>query len=252
MKLLSVLVAAYKAEKWLPQCIASIQGQKLPFDWEIELLVGVDACDATLAQARSCQDPNTRIYVMAENSGTYVTFNTLMKYARGELISRFDADDVMKPGFIAEQIERLEFVADVTMTWSIYTDQNLRPASYVKPFSNFHQPGGLRRKGSEGQIMMRHEVWQELGGFQPWKCGADIDFVKRARLAGFIIEEVADFLYYRRIHDQCLAQHPDTNFQSSYRKDVEMKRVALQAAYNKRECPLKLDPVTCPVEAVFE
>lgn len=252
MKLLSVLVAAYRADRWLPECLASIAKQKLPADCNIEVLIGVDGCDATRVQALACKTDYTRVITMRANNGTYITFNTLMEHAKGDYISRFDADDVMRPGYLLAQLERLKAGADMTMTWSTYTDVHLKPTDYVISHKNYHPKGGLRRGGSEGQFMIKRTVWEALGGFYPWPCAADTDFRDRAKIAGFNVDIVERFLYYRRTHHDSLTAHPTTNFESPIRKKLERKREQLVLAYEAAKIPIKISPVTAAIDSIYE
>ncbi len=243
MKTLSILVAAYRAEKWLAECIASIQSQCLPDGWCCELLIGVDGCGATEKVARQFMQDNVKVISMAKNFGTYVTFNTLMQYATGQLICRFDADDVMRDGYLAKQINELQQGSDMTMTWSIYTDAELTPTDHVQAHPNYHPPGGLNRRGTEGQFMLRRSVWDCLGGFRPWRCAADSDFLARVRHAGFSISVVEEFLYYRRTHPDSLIAHPETNFSSVLRTGLEKIRADLVLEYQRSAASLKVTPV---------
>lgn len=243
MKKLSILVAAYQAEKWLAECITSIQDQHLPDGWCCEVLVGVDGCEATEKVARQFDQEGIKVVSMAKNFGTYVTFNTLMQYATGQLICRFDADDVMRDGYLAKQINELERGVDMTMTWSIYTDAELTPTDHVDAHPNYHPPGGLNRRGTEGQFMIQRAVWDRLGGFRAWRCAADSDFLARIRHSGLSIKVVEDFLYYRRTHPDSLIAHPETSFGSALRTRLEKVRANLVMEYQRSTASLKIEPV---------
>ena len=243
MKKLSILVAAYRAEKWLAECILSIQNQYLPDGWCCEVLVGVDGCEATGKVAVQFDQDNLKVISMVKNVGTYVTFNTLMQYATGQLICRFDADDVMRDDYLAKQIDRLQQGADMTMTWSIYTDAELTPTAHVGAHPNYHPPWGLNRRGTEGQFMIRWAVWDRLGAFRPWRCAADSDFLERVKHAGFNVSVVEEFLYYRRTHPDSLIAHPKTNFSSELRTGLEKVRADLVLEYQRSTTSLKVEPV---------
>ncbi len=243
MNKLSILVAAYRAEKWLAECIQSIQSQCLPDGWCYELLVGVDGCEATEKVAAQFDQTNVKLFSMTRNVGTYVTFNTLMQYATGELICRFDADDVMRDQYLARQINELEQGTDMTMTWSIYTDAELTPTSHVDAHPNYHPPWGLNRRGTEGQFIIRRTVWDRLGAFRPWRCAADSDFLERVKYAGFNVGVVEEFLYYRRTHPNSLIAHPKTNFSSELRTRLEKVRANLVLEYQRSTANLKVEPI---------
>jgi glycosyltransferase involved in cell wall biosynthesis len=242
MKTISILIAAYNAQNWLTDCLNAVLAQSLPAGWKMEILLGVDGCDSTLQLTQAIQRPELSVFYLKKNSGTYLTFNTLMRYATGELICRFDADDVMKPGYLSTQIQTIEQGMDMTMTWSIYTDANLVPTSYVLAHEVYHPDQGLNRRGSEGQFVIRRDVWQRLGGFRAWRCGADTDFFKRLRVAGFSHTVIPEFLYFRRTHEQSLTVHPDTNFKSPFRKYIQKLTADYQEQYLAGKRSLKVRP----------
>ena len=242
MKTISVLIAAYKAHHWLKQCLDSVFSQSLPAGWKLEILLGIDGCNETLEFTRNIQHPELNVFFLKNNSGTYLTFNTLMRYATGDLICRFDADDVMKPDFLSSQIQVIEQGTDMTMTWSIYTDANLNPTSYVMAHEVYHPENGLNRRGSEGQFIIKRHIWQRLGGFRAWRCGADTDFFKRIRAAGFSHTVIPEFLYFRRTHENSLTTHTQTNFKSPLRKQIQKLCADYQEQYLTGKRSVKIRP----------
>ncbi|NOX43678.1 MAG: glycosyltransferase family 2 protein [Gammaproteobacteria bacterium] len=221
MKTISIVISAYQAQDWLSDCLDSVFSQILPKGWQMQILVGIDGCPTTLYYAQRLRHANLTIIALKQNRGTYITFNTLMRLVNGELICRFDIDDVMQKDYLARQIKVLEAGVDMTMTWSIYTDVNLRATSYVLAHEVYHPKNGLNCRGSEGQFIIRRQVWQRLGGFRAWRCGADTDFFKRLCCAGFQHQIIEKYLYLRRTHAGSLTAHPDSNFQSPLRLKIQ-------------------------------
>jgi glycosyltransferase involved in cell wall biosynthesis len=242
MKTISILIAAYQAQEWLEDCLGAVFTQQLPDGWKMQVLLGIDGCDNTLKLVHMIDQSKLEIVHLIHNQGTYITFNTLMRYATGDFIARFDADDVMKPGYLFTQIQALEAGADMVMTWSIYTDASLQATSYVLAHDVYHPENGLNRRGAEGQFVIKREVWQRLGGFRAWRCGADTDFFKRLRLAGFTHSIIEQFLYLRRTHENSLTAHPDSNFQSPLRLSIQKLSKKYQQQYETGECDLKIRP----------
>ncbi len=243
MKTVSVLIAAYRARAWLADCLNAVLSQALPPGWQLQVLVGIDGCDDTLAWLQAAHYggvEGVELVHLKQNSGTYITFNTLMRYAHGELIARFDADDVMQPGYLAAHIAAIESGADMSLCWSIYTDAQLRPTSHVLAHTVYHPEHGLNRRGAEGQFVIRRAVWQALGGFRPWRCGADTDFFKRVRCAGFVHQVIEQFLYLRRTHPSSLTVDPATNFQSPLRLAIQKRVARYQEQYSAGTRGLKI------------
>ena len=169
MKTVSVLIAAYKAERWLEQCILSVQAQTLPAGVALEVLIGIDGCASSLAAAKRLVAGNVKVFNSPKNNGPFVMFNTLMQFSTGDWICRFDADDVMHTDFLLEQMQRLSGDANITMTWSIFVDEHLRPTSIILANENFRPARGENRKGAEGCFILERQVWDRLGGFRPWR-----------------------------------------------------------------------------------
>jgi glycosyltransferase involved in cell wall biosynthesis len=242
MKTISVLIAAFKAQAWIEDCLDSVWAQRLPPGWNLQVLLGIDGCAETLAAVTSIRCESLDVIYARHNQGTYVTFNTLMLYAVGELICRFDADDVMRPGYLSAQIDAIDSGADMTLTWSIYTDANLDTVPVCSRKYGVEDPNGFCRTAWEGQFVIRDAVWRRLGAFQPWRTSADTDFLHRVKAAGFRVHVVEQFLYFRRIHEHALTRHPDSNFQSALRQDVERLMVEYQREYLSGERPLSVRP----------
>lgn len=140
----------------------------------------MEGCQDTLGVARGCADRNNvTVIALKENRGTYVTLNTRMHLADSDFICHFDADDVMMPGYLTQQTETIEAGMDMTMTWRIYTDAPLPPTTtiIVYKYPDIHREDGLHPKSSVENFVIRRHVWKNLGGFRPWRCRADSDFL---------------------------------------------------------------------------
>ena len=241
MKTISIVIAAFQAQDWLDDCLESVFNQKLPDGWLMQILLGIDGCPATLTYAQRLRHSGISVIYLKQNRGTYVTFNTLMRFAKGELICRFDADDVMQEDFLAHQINVLETGADMTMTWSIYTDADLQATSQVLAHETYHPENGLHQRGSEGCFIIRREVWQRLDGFRDWRCGADTDFFNRLRCAGFQHQIIEKYLYLRRTHVGSLTAHPETNFQSPTRLEIQKLVYEYNELYQQGKQDLRVE-----------
>ncbi len=242
MKTLSVLIAAFDARRWLGDSLDAVFGQKLPAGWRLQVLLGIDGCADTLDYIKAAPYPGLVVVHLRRNRGTYVTFNTLMRYADGDLIARFDADDVMCDGYLAAHIEALENGADLSMSWSIYTDEHLRPTSVVPALPDYRPENGERRMGTDGQFVARRAIWQRLGGFRPWRCTADSEFVIRAQAAGFRTVVLEQFLYLRRTHARSLTTDPATNYQSDTRTRMRDLTLAYRDEYQAGLRPIDVLP----------
>jgi glycosyltransferase involved in cell wall biosynthesis len=242
MSTVSVLIAAYQAPDWITGCLEAVFAQDLPSGWRLQVLLGIDGCEATLNAVRSLRHEALEVVYAPSNQGTYLMFNSLMQYARGELICRFDADDIMCADYLSTQIQAIEGGADMTLTWSIYTDADLNRIPVYSKRNGLEDADGHCRIGWEGQFVMRRSVWERLRAFRPWRTSADTDFSNRVRAAGFRQVVIQQFLYWRRKHANALTAHPDSNFQSPMRLAVEKLNAEFLLQYQAGVGDLGVEP----------
>ncbi len=101
MPRVSVIVAAFNAEKTLPETLASVRAQTWE-DWEV---VVCDDCstDRTLSVAEG-SDPRIRVVRNARNLGPGGARNHAIEESSGELLAILDADDRWSPEYLASQV----------------------------------------------------------------------------------------------------------------------------------------------------
>jgi teichuronic acid biosynthesis glycosyltransferase TuaG len=105
--LISIVMPAYNAERYLTASIASVQCQTFT-DWEL-LVIDDGSIDTTAEIARSCADDDARIKVFSQsNGGQAKARNTGLAASRGNLIAFLDADDLWLPEKLAAQIAVLD------------------------------------------------------------------------------------------------------------------------------------------------
>jgi glycosyltransferase involved in cell wall biosynthesis len=102
--LITVLMPAYNAEKYIGEAIASVLDQTLA---DLELLVINDgSTDDTENIINSFTDPRIRL-INQTNQGIASALNIGLLNARAEIIARFDADDVCMPDRLQRQYDFL-------------------------------------------------------------------------------------------------------------------------------------------------
>ena len=243
-KVVTVIVAARDSALWLKECVESIRDQHLPTSWKAQILIGIDACLVTATTANAIKGGNVSVFYYPQWSGPYSIFNSLSIYARGTILCRFDADDIMLLGYMQRQLEFLQDddTTAILRTWSIFTDEYLRPVSAPLSNGTFTAPDGTRRRGSDGQFMMRREVWERLGAFRPWLCFGDTEFLNRARFCGYRLKELAEFLYLRRTHVSSLTASASTCYNSPLRAYYQRINEQYYARFSDGWCPPTLVP----------
>jgi glycosyltransferase involved in cell wall biosynthesis len=103
--LVSILIPAYNAEKWIADTIKSALGQT----WSNKEIVIVDdgSRDRTFSIAKQFASRRIRV-VGQENQGASVARNKAMNLCQGDYIQWLDADDLLCPDKIAKQMQAAE------------------------------------------------------------------------------------------------------------------------------------------------
>lgn len=100
--LVSVIMPAYNAEKWIGEAVESVRGQSCR-DWEL-LILDDASTDGTemLARRYAAEDPRIRYERGRENRGVAAVRNRGLELARGSWVALLDSDDTWRP----EKLER--------------------------------------------------------------------------------------------------------------------------------------------------
>ncbi|HEX3627758.1 MAG TPA: glycosyltransferase family A protein, partial [Verrucomicrobiae bacterium] len=107
--LVSVLIPAYNAEKWIAETIASALGQTWP-NKEI-IVVDDGSTDRTLSVVRQFTSKSVNV-VSQTNRGAAAARNKAYSLSQGDYIQWMDADDLLSPDKIARQMEAVEQFPD--------------------------------------------------------------------------------------------------------------------------------------------
>ncbi|XHR93518.1 glycosyltransferase family 2 protein [Mucilaginibacter sp. UC70_90] len=95
---------AYNAGKYIAEAVRSIAGQTYT-NWEL-IIVNDGSTDDTSFVLKQLTDPRIGIYHQ-ENGGQCTAANKAFSLSKGRFIKFMDADDVISPGYIAEQVKRI-------------------------------------------------------------------------------------------------------------------------------------------------
>lgn len=215
----SILITAYNTASYIEECLDSIESQTyFNNNDDFEILIGVDGCHETLSKLKEIRHKyrNLSIYMMLENSGTYITTNTLISLAKNENLIRFDSDDIMKPNLVQKVANYLHY--------------DLVRLSY----NNFYSTSQIESKinVAHGIIHFKKSLMDNVaGGYMAWKCGADTEFIQRVRNKITIIN-LTDSVFYRRLHSASLTLNQTTGFESELRKNYKKQ---IKANYSASE-----------------
>jgi glycosyltransferase involved in cell wall biosynthesis len=115
MKLFSVIVPTYKAEKYIAKTIKSVLAQTYS---HFELIVVDDESpDRSVEICRQFQDPRLKI-ISQKNRGLAGARNTGIRHARGDYLAFLDADDLWLPEKLEKHLQHLESSPQVGISFS--------------------------------------------------------------------------------------------------------------------------------------
>lgn len=101
--LVSVIIPAYNAERFIAATLSSVLGQT--YDRFEVIVVDDGSRDATAAIVRRYMAEDARIrFYQQNNAGVAAARNAAIAYSRGEFIAPIDADDIWYPQNLAKQI----------------------------------------------------------------------------------------------------------------------------------------------------
>jgi glycosyltransferase involved in cell wall biosynthesis len=132
--LVTVIVPAYNAEKFIARTLDSILSQTYK---NLEVLVVDDGSqDKTSEIVQSISKKDTRvIFLKQPNSGVASARNLAIAKSQGEFIAPIDADDIWYPQNIEKQVQcMLQAGSEVGLvySWSIDIDENEVPTGYFR------------------------------------------------------------------------------------------------------------------------
>jgi glycosyltransferase involved in cell wall biosynthesis len=230
MKGYSIIITAYKTADYIEECLDSVYNQKLWDTVDHEILLGIDHCEQTRQRVLEIKHkyPTLRVFYNPKNVGTYITRNTLCQYAKHDRIAQIDSDDIISPDLflLAEN-----HIADIIKFYGVNFRQTFPnligdPKVFVSP------------------AIYSKKVFDAVGGYKDWICGADTEFAKRTE--GFFSKRVINkVLYYRRVHSLALTQQRHTKGGSKIRNQYKK---LIPHRYAKLT---HIIPVTTEAEEIF-
>ena len=141
--LVSVIMPAYNAERYIEKSIRSVQRQTWP-DWE---LIVLDDCSsdrtAEVAAGLAREDDRIRLYTNEQNLGVARTRNRGLELCRGDYVAFLDSDDAWRP----EKLELQLKCARETGADLVYTSYAIVDAGGEKKCRDFLVPADVSFEG---------------------------------------------------------------------------------------------------------
>lgn len=198
--LISVVIAAYNAERYLAEAVESVLAQTYQ---PVEIIVVDDgSTDGTLSVAEAYAE---RVRVEAQpHHGVAATLNHGLALAQGAYLSILDADDLWLPTKLVQQAELLAAQPEIDFVFCLaqnFISPEVDAAQAAQWQVNF-DPAPAYNKGT---MLIRRAAFARVGGFDPtWQIGDFLDWYAKAVEAGLTSAMVPQVLYQRRVHGQNL------------------------------------------------
>lgn len=202
--LVSVIIPAYNAERYLEETVASVLAQTYQ---QIELILVNDGSrdgTAALLDQLAATYPNIRC-IHKENTGVSDTRNHGLATASGTLVAFLDADDVWLAENISKKVALLADYDAVYSNCAIIDDDSRTTgkemtgenAPSLDDFFSFRSNYFTAPSG----IVFRKSVLDTIGGFDTGLSNnADQDIWIRTLAAGFRIGHIPEVLWLYRVH----------------------------------------------------
>lgn len=209
--LVSVVIPAYNAERYLSEAIESVLAQDYA---PVETIVVDDgSSDGTTAVARSYEVE----LIAQENAGPAAARNRGFAASRGEIVAFHDSDDLMTSDKLAVQVG--ELLADPGIGCVLAEQELMIEDDAELPFwaEGSDVPTAMPAKPEEPAdepdvhpmtMVVRREVFERVGGFdEEMRAAEDFDWMLRATEAGVEFARLPRVLLKRRVHRESITQN---------------------------------------------
>jgi len=225
--LVSVIIPAYNAERYLGEAIESVLGQTYA---PLETIVVDDGSTDGTAEVAAAY-PGVAV-ISQKNAGPAIARNRGFAASTGELIAFHDADDAMVPEKIEVQVECLladDGIGVVMGEQEVVVEEGSELPFWVEGSSAQELMPTRPAAYSDGPLihpmtmLMRRSVFELVGPFDDTVCPAeDIDWALRSIEMGVETARLPRVILRRRVHPQSLTQ------------DVAASRAGLFRAFKAR------------------
>ncbi|MBC7784652.1 MAG: glycosyltransferase [Burkholderiales bacterium] len=230
---MSVILAAYDAEKYLVSAVDSILNQTFT-DFEL-ILIDDGSKDSTqrMVQDYGRKDPRV-VAISRANKGLTPTLNEGIARAKGEYLARMDADDLSLPRRFAEQVKYLDKNPQCVCVGCRVTliDPYGSPLKLTTHDLDHEKIDAGLLKGIGWSIvhpaaMMRADAVRQVGGYrEQFKTSQDLDLFLRLGEVGRLANIAEPLVQYR--------QHFESVANTKADEQWRVKSIIVGDAYDRR------------------
>lgn len=206
----SVLTTVYNREKYLAECIQSVQKSRFS-DYE-HVIVDDRSTDNSVAIAKQYSEIDNRIklFINPTNLGDYPNRNRAAFHAIGDYIKYLDADDLHGEWILNVMVTAMEQFPTAGLGIIDYGDDTPTfPTLLTGAEAQHSYYAGERRifDRSPINVIIKREVFNQIGGFTGKRMVGDFE-------AWHLLSEITDVVvipaghaYYRTHDDQEMTEH---------------------------------------------
>ena len=218
--LVSVIMPAYNAEKWIAEAIDSILNQT--YD-NIELLIYDDgSTDETWGILLDYSTKHDKVHFFHDdmNRGVTVALNTLINLSHGKYIARMDADDIAMPDRIEKQvayIEKQSRLSAIGTGIEMFGDKNTNPGRDKWWGNDFVLHETITRKLPyrnclcHPSVLFIGDILREYM-YEGARVFQDYDLFLRMGSDGHLIGKVDETLLKYRVYNESVAAMNESNW----------------------------------------
>lgn len=231
--LVSIVIAAYNAEQYLPRCLDSMIAQTYS---NIEIIVVDDAStDDTMSilQKYANKDERIRILRMNKNSGAPAARNKGMKETKGEFMTTVDADDTIAMDAIELSVNMM--VADPELDFVLYKLMLVKDTPHSTSISPFPINPKVKKKILTGVEACYWSMQWDIPGLGMTRSPLEQNMPEEAKF-GQYGDETTTHLIFLKSRKVALGEGEYYYYQNptSYTKKISPKRFEIL------ECRLSL------------
>lgn len=199
--LISVVLPAYNAEKYVREAVQSILAQSFT-NFEL-IIINDGSTDGTLEILEKLRDHDSRVTLISrENKGLVESLNEGIDLARGMYLARMDADDIALPYRFERQLEWLEQTgADICGSWvrRFGTSDN-RVVRFCQSDEAIKMKMLFCSPLAHPTVIMRTTLIKQLRYDKVFLYAQDYDLWSRAAEAALNMTNVQEVLLFYRVH----------------------------------------------------
>jgi glycosyltransferase involved in cell wall biosynthesis len=195
--LISVVVPVHNGMPWIEQQLEALSAQTLTEDWEA-VVADNGSEDGTRLSVRhwSARDPRFQLVDASARRGAGAARNAGARAARGRMVAFCDADDLVRPSWLAALVAALAD-SDVVAGEFDFGSLNGRPQS--DPLPPAIRLLGFLPFALGANLAVRKDAFEAVGGFRDsLSVGEDVDLCWRMQLAGYRFTATSDAVVAKR------------------------------------------------------